>query len=221
MGGGGGSYGASAGMAGTGAILGGIGDIIQAANYKQPHLPAPSDTERRLRRLAQSQLLGGGQELLGGTALYNQMAPILMGQLPGMHYVPGQGGSDGGMGGGAGSGSGQQLGSYQDSVNALQQSQQQQARLAQMNAQIKGMKKGPEKKAAVQERKALKKETKNAVPQWRLEQQTYQAGARPPTFDIRQAPPASAGSSLGDINALLGNLGNHQSLLAAYQAGRS
>jgi hypothetical protein len=77
------------GTAGMGGILGGIGDIIQASNYEQPHLESPSDTERRLRRLAQSQLLGGGQEMLGATHLYNQLAPILMGQLPGMHYVPG------------------------------------------------------------------------------------------------------------------------------------
>lgn len=224
MGGGGGSYGASTGMAGMGGILGGIGDIIQAANYKPPHLPEPTDAERRLRRIAQGQLIGGGQELLGGTHLYNQLAPILMSQLPGMHYVPGSGGGPGASTGGMSGGGG--LDAYTQQLQQMQQNQAKQNQLNALNAQIKGMKKGPDRKAAIKQRKGLKQDVKGQVPDWRLEQEMYRSGTQAPSMDIRQGPPASPQSSLGDINTLLASLhgaglggGGGQDLLAAYRAG--
>src|SRR5215471_18663726 len=108
-----------------GGTLGGIGDIIQAQNYHRPKLPEATGYEKRLRDLAQSAYIGGGQELLGGVNMYNQMAPLLMGMLPGMKYVPGTvgGGGTDGTGATSGQGDGQTspLGSYQQSLQALQQ----------------------------------------------------------------------------------------------------
>jgi len=212
-------------MTGMGALLGGIGDIISATNYERPHLPEPTDPERRLRRLAQGQLIGGGQELLAGTHLYNQLAPILMGMLPGMHYVPGEGGGPPGAGGGVSP----SMGSYDDSLHALQQTRDRNNRLTALNAQIAGMKKGAERRGLRQERKQLKKDIKGAPKEWQLEQQMYRSGTQPGSFDIRQAPAATPRSSLGNINELLsglqGSMGGyggtaHPDLMSAYNAGR-
>src|SRR5215468_11131425 len=121
MGGGGGSYGAVAAGA-TGATLGGIGDIISGLSYKRPRLKPATGPELRLRQLAQDQLLAGGQQTLAGTALYNQMAPLLMGMLPGMTYHPGTtDGTSSSMGGTSSS----PIQSYSD---ALQNFQNQQAK---------------------------------------------------------------------------------------------
>ena len=213
------------GMAGTGAILGGIGDILQATNYHQPKYPDPTEQERRLRRLAQSQLLGGGQELLAGTHLYNQLAPILMSQLPGMHYVPGSGGDTGATTGGTGGGGG--LDPYAQALQTMQQNRARQTQLDAMNAQIKGMKKGPDRRAAIKQRKELKQQVKGQVPEWRLQQDMFRSGAQPEPMDIRQGAPATPQSSLGSINDLMASLrpppgaGGGSDLLAAYHAGLS
>src|SRR5215471_4715031 len=131
MGGGGGANYGQMGMAGTGAILGGIGDIIAAQNYKRPKLPPATGYEKRLRDLAQSAYIGGGQELLGGVNMYNQMAPLLMGMLPGMTYVPGSSTSGGGMDGTGTSCGGQTSppGSYHHSLHHVQQIQALQQRI--------------------------------------------------------------------------------------------
>src|SRR5215475_7000793 len=125
-----------------GGTLGGIGDIIQAQNYHRPRLPEATGYEKRLRDLAQSAYIGGGQELLGGTAMYNQLAPILMGMLPGMKYVPGTtgGGATDGTGATSGGGGAQTspLSSYQDTLQALQQNQVRQQQKQALKAQIKG-----------------------------------------------------------------------------------
>src|SRR5262252_5858381 len=113
---GGGSYGGVI-AGGIGATLGGIGDMISALNYKRPRLQPATGPELRLRQLAQDQLLAGGQQSLAGTALYNQYAPLLMGMLPGMHYVPGDSGDGGTSGGGGGGGPVQ---SYTDALQAQQ-----------------------------------------------------------------------------------------------------
>lgn len=212
--------GAAGAVQGAGAVMGGIGDLMQALNYEPPHLDQPSNTERRLRRLAQGQLIGGGQETLGGMALYNQLAPILMGQLPGMHYVPGQGGqASGGAAGGPGAVGGQTLGAYQDALNAMNQSRGRQTQIEDLSQQIKGMKPGAERRGLRKQRQSLRREQKQSAPQWQLERRMYEAGSQPPQFDIRQAPPPTSQSSLGDINQLLAGLGQHPNLMSLYQGG--
>src|SRR5262249_49904911 len=104
-----------AGMGATGAglnilggIMGSVGDILASEKYKRPKLPPATGYEQRLRQLAQDQLIGGGQELLQGQALYNQMTPYLLGMLPGMtlrQTGAGMGGATGG-GGAAGTAAG-------------------------------------------------------------------------------------------------------------------
>jgi hypothetical protein len=149
-------------------------------------------------------LLGGGQQLLGATALYNQMAPILMGQLPGMHYVPG---SQDAMEPGGGGGS-QPGGDYAGALGNMQGAQQQQQQLLQQRKAMQGMKKGPEKRAARQGVKDLRKSIKSQPSVAQRERQAYTAGAQPGAYDIRQAPPApTAMSSLGAINDLMGGGG--------------
>ena len=125
---------ASMGTGISGDIVGGIGSLIAAENYHRPRLPPAVGPELRLRQLAQSQLLGGGQQLLGGTALYNQLAPILMGQLPGMHYVPGgqtMGGGTGAQASYTGDPTGAQTNPMASYQQALQNWQSQQALLQQ------------------------------------------------------------------------------------------
>jgi hypothetical protein len=208
-----GGAGATGGYLGImGGTLGGIGDIIQATNYEPPHLPEARGMEQRLRQLAQAQLLGGGQQLLSATALYNQMAPILMGQLPGMHYVPPTGGGAGG-GGGGGAGGGSPMADYQTALRNFQQNQARAQQLTALKAQIKGTKQhGPERRALIEQRKALKQEIKSQPNFAAVQRQMYLAGTQPAQsamFDIRQGPPsggppATQGASLGSINDLIG-----------------
>jgi hypothetical protein len=215
------------GTAISGDIVGGIGSLIAGENYKRPRLPPATGPELRLRQLAQSQLLGGGQQLLGATALYNQLAPILMSQLPGMHYVPGGGG-----GGATGTGSqatqtGQPGGattspmaSYQQ---ALQNYQNQQALAQQrtsMRAQLKGMTAGPARHALRQQLQGVKRAIKSMPDAAALERQQYLAGAQPGYYDVRMGGPDTSGAgtpgglptsdtaSLGSINDLLSQLGS-------------
>src|SRR5262249_12836972 len=119
------------GAARAGDTAGGIGSLTAAENYKRPRLPPATGYEQRLRQLAQSQLLGGGQQLLGATALYNQMAPILMGMLPGMHYVPGSVADPSMPGSGAGSSS--PMANYQHALQNFQQQQGLQQQLTSLN----------------------------------------------------------------------------------------
>jgi hypothetical protein len=214
------------GTALSGDIVGGIGSLIAGENYKRPRLPPATGPELRLRQLAQSQILGGGQQLLGATALYNQLAPILMSQLPGMHYVPGGGGGGGGTGsqvgqtGQPGGATTSPMASYQQ---ALQNYQNQQALAQQrtsMRAQLKGMTAGPAKHALRQQLKGVKRALKATPTAAQLERQQYLAGAQPGYYDIRMGGdtgagtgtpgvlPASDTASLGSINDLLSQLGS-------------
>jgi hypothetical protein len=230
-----------AGLSIMGGTLGGIGDIIQSQNYHRPHLPPATGPELRLRQLAQSQLMGGGQELLGGTALYNQLAPILMSQLPGMSYVPG--GSSGQNLGGSGGGSqasqmaqpgGAQTNPMASYQQALQNWQQQQALAQQkqsMKAQLTGMTQSPQKKALRQQFKGVKRALKAMPDPATLERQEYTAGALPGSYNVQMggAPDTSGGmgggaamsqpSSLGSINDLMQQLGGGggQNYLDAYR----
>src|SRR5215475_12211718 len=133
---------AQMGTALSGDIVGGIGSLIAAENYKRPRLPPAVGPELRLRQLAQSQLLGGGQQLLGATALYNQLAPILMGQLPGMHYVPGTGAGTGGADAsmpGTGAATSDPLTNYAHALAASQANVGRQSQLNQLRAQRKAL----------------------------------------------------------------------------------
>ena len=211
----GGAAGAQAGVAGMGAILGGIGDIIQAQNYHRPRLPPAVGYEQRLRQLAQSQLLGGGQQLLGATALYNQMAPVLMSQLPGMSYHPGSAAGAVGdtimSGGGAG---GSPMASYQQSLQNRSQQQALQQHLTALNAQMKGLKPGasPQRKSLRQERKSVKQELKGLPTAAQLERQSFMTGTQPnpELYDIRMGGGGMQGTSsagMGDQGFNLGGGG--------------
>jgi len=172
-----------------GGTLGGIGDIIGASSYKRPRLHPATGPELRLRQLAQDQLLAGGQESLAGTALYNQYAPLLMGMLPGMHYVPGDSTSSGTATGGG------PVESYTQALQAQQAQRAKKQQLTAMNAQIKGMQKGPQRRDLRQQRKVLKRDIKSLPNAAALERQSYMAGTQPnqSMYDIRQsaAPPLS------------------------------
>jgi hypothetical protein len=184
-----------------GGTLGGIGDIIAATSYKRPKLPEPGGQEKRLRTLAQAQLIGGGQQLLGGQALYNQLAPVLLGQLPGMTIRPTGGGGAGAGGegttaaGGAAAG-GPGMADYQEALANYQAAVGRQQRLTSVEAQLKATKKGPEKRALRQERKTLKKQQKGSPTVPQLERQLYQAGSSP--------APVSVSMGTGDTGGLGG-----------------
>jgi hypothetical protein len=210
----GGAYG-QAGLGIMGGTLGGIGDIIQAQNYHRPRLPPATGYEQRLRQLAQSQLLGGGQQLLGGTALYNQMAPILMGMLPGMRYVPGAGDGAGGAGG---EGAPSPVRSYQSALANVQQRRAKQEQLTALKAQIKGLKPGSERRGLRKQRKSLSRELKGLPSAAELDRQAYMAGTTPSAslYDIRTAP-APATSDLATSTA--GSLGAYRGLMDALTTG--
>jgi hypothetical protein len=176
-----------AGLGIMGGILGGVGDIIQAQNYHKPHLEPATGREKRLRDLAQSQLIGGGQQLLGGTALYNSMVPMLMSQLPGMHYVPGTSGG-GDMGGGG---------------SAAQQ------QLTQLKANRRAAKGKPAKRDARQAVKAQKQLIKGMPTVAERERQMYTAGTQQPNMDIyniHQGAPPSQDSTLASIRGMMDSL---------------
>jgi hypothetical protein len=225
---------AQMGTALSGDIVGGIGSLIAGENYKKPKMPPATGPELRLRQLSQSQILGGGQQLLGGTALYNQLAPILLGQLPGMHYVPG-GGGGGGDGTGAqvgqtGDPTGAQTSPMASYTQALQNYQNQQALAQQrtsMRAQLKGMPAGPAKHALKKQLHGVNRAIKATPTAAQLERQQYLAGTQPGAFDIRMGGaadtsggmgglPPSSQTSLGSINDLI-NPGGGQDYLSAYR----
>jgi hypothetical protein len=187
---------AAAGVGGglniLGGIMGSVGDILAAEKYKRPKLPPATGYEQRLRQLAQNQLIGGGQELLQGQALYNQMTPILLGMLPGMTLTPrgtaGVGGATG-TGGAAGTtagtpDTGTPMTSYSQALSNYQQAVGRNQQLSAMNKQLKVMKKGPDKKALRQQRNALRRQKKAQPPVPDLERQMYMAGSQAPTYDI-------------------------------------
>jgi hypothetical protein len=218
--------GAGAGLGIMGGILGGVGDIISASNYERPSLPQPGQQEARLRQLAQNQLLGGGQQTLAGTALYNQMAPMLMGMLPGMHYVPGQTPEVGGNISDVGPQGG--LDSYGEALAQLQAAQALQQQKTVQKAALKGMKKGPEKKAARQTFKDLKKTIKSQPSVQARERMQYTAGTRPNAelYNISQGPAASmsaapsgdfGGMSLAAIRGMMDADQGTPNLAALYQ----
>jgi len=210
------------GTALSGDIVGGIGGMIEALNYQQPHLREAAGMEQRLRQLAQSQILGGGQETLGGMALYNQLAPILMSQLPGMHYVPGTGGANGtGQSGQVGS-SGSPMANYQQALQAYQSQQGLQQQLTALKAQRKGMKPGADRRALKGQIKDLRKQVKGLPTAAQLERQQYQAGAQvnPAMYNVSMGgggggdggggSPSSAGGagdSLAAVRNLMSSLG--------------
>lgn len=186
-----GAAGVGAGLGIMGGTLGGIGDIIQAANYERPQLEEPGGQEKRLRALAQSQLIGGGQQLLAGQNLYNQMSPFLLGQLPGMRLTPSGGGGAGGGGGGATAGTGPGMANYQQALANYQEAVGRQQRITQLQAAVKTAKKGPDKQGIRQELKTLKKAQRSGPTVTQLERQLYQAGSTPPTINVAAAEPSS------------------------------
>lgn len=223
MGGGAGAGGyAQMGTALSGSLVGGIGGLIEAQNYHRPHLPPATGPELRLRQTAQDQILAGGQQLLGATALYNQLAPILMSQLPGMHYVPGTGGAPGaGAGNAPSSGSQSPMASYQQ---ALQNYQNQQGLLQQrtaLRAQLKGAKGKQAKQAIRQQLKPLKQQIKSLPDAAALERQQYLAGVQqnPAMFDVRSSDttPANTTDTLDNIRSLMTSLNTQPSYLDQYQ----
>jgi hypothetical protein len=206
-----GMAGAGMGLGIMGGILGGVGDIISSQNYQRPSLPEATGREKRLRDLAQSQLLGAGQQTLGATALYNQLAPVLLGQLPGMSIrqaAPVVGGV-----GGAGP-----IQSYQQALQNFQNAQAQQQRLTELNARLKGAKKGPEKRAVRQERKTLQREIKSSPTVAERERQLYVAGMQPGSYTVSMGGAAPAGSAGAGIGGGIGGIGpSGQSTLAEIQ----
>jgi len=174
-----------------GGIMGSVGDILASEKYKRPKLPPATGYELRLRQLAQDQLIGGGQELLQGQALYNQMTPYLLGMLPGMTLRQTGAGMGGATGGGGAAGTtagtpdtGTPMTSYTQALSNYQQAVGRNQQLNAMNKQLAVMKKGPDKAALRQQRNALRRQKKAqpAVPD--LERQMYLAGSQAPTYNI-------------------------------------
>lgn len=216
---GGGMMGMQQGTALSGDIVGGIGGLVSSLGYERPKLPPATGMEQRLRQLAQSQLLGGGQQLLGATALYNQLAPILMSQLPGMRYVPGTSGAQDGTGAGAGGG-GSPMADYQ---TALKNYQTQQGLLQQrtaLRAQLKGAKGQAAKRAIRQQLRPLKRQIESLPTAAQLERQQYLGGVqqRPEMFDVRMGGQDTATpTSLGSINDLIQGLSTGPNFLDIYR----
>jgi hypothetical protein len=220
---------AQMGTALSGSLVGGIGGLIEAQNYKRPRLPPATGPELRLRQLAQDQLLGGGQQLLGATALYNQLAPILMSQLPGMHYVPGSGGAPGSTAGNApSSGSDSPMASYQQALQNYQHQQGLAQQRTQLRAQLKGAKGKAAKQAIKQQLKPVKQQLKSLPDAAALERMQYLGGVQqnPAMFDVRmgganpsdpsQGAPSSA-DTLGSIHDLMTSLNTGPDYLQDYQ----
>ena len=185
---GGGATGAGLGI--MGGIMGGIGDIMSAANYERPKLPEPGDQESALRRWAQNYIRGGGQQLQGATNLYNEMSPILLSQLPGMSMVP-AGPGETGMGGDPSA-----LGSYQDSLKALQAAQARQLQIDQLKRQ-KTTAKGKDKKGVQKQLKALNKEKKGSLSIQQLERNKSNIASTPPSPRISYGGSQGGGGAPG------------------------
>jgi len=210
---------AQMGTAESGALVGGIGQLIAAQNYHRPRLPPAVGPELRLRQLAQSQLLGGGQQLLGATALYNQLAPILMGQLPGMHYVPGAATGTGAADGTGGTGTSNPLASYQQALAESQANVGRQNQLNQLKAQRKALRPGPsaQRQALRQQIRTLNKTIQANPTAAQLDRQQYMAGTmgsqNPALFDVRQGAP--------DTGPTSDTLASIQNLMNSYNSGPS
>src|SRR5262245_32600450 len=204
---------AQMGTAISGDIVGGIGGLISALGYKRPSVPRAEGMELRLRQLAQAQLLGGGQQLLGATALYNQLAPILMGQLPGIHYVPGSVADP--AQGGSGSASPSPMANYQHALANFQQQQGMQQQLTALNRQFKGMKPGAARHDIKMQRRSLRQQLKQMPTAPQLERQEYLGGTagsmNPAMFDVRQGTPET-GPSPDTLESL-------RSLMQSYDTG--
>jgi len=191
-----------AGAGGTGAalgilggIMGSVGDILASEKYKRPKLPPATGYEQRLRQIAQDQLIGGGQELLSGQALYNQMTPMLLSMLPGMSIRQGGTGQGGatGTGGAAGAAgttpgspdTGTPMTSYQQALSNYQQAVGRNQQLASLNKQLKTMKgQSPERATIRKQRNALRRQKKSQPAVADYERQMYLAGSTPPTYDV-------------------------------------
>ena len=114
-----------------GGTLGGIGDIVSAASYQRPKLKDASGMELRLRQLAQAQLLGGGQETLGGHGALQPDGADPHVAVAGHELRPGdlrrRGSSLGGVGdtstGGGSAGGSSPAQSYQTALGNYQQQQ--------------------------------------------------------------------------------------------------
>jgi len=212
---------AQMGTALSGDIVGGIGGLIQAQNYHRPRLPPATGYELRLRQLAQNQLLGGGQQMLGATALYNQLAPILMGQLPGLHYVPGSGGTDVGAPG-TGAATSSPMANYQHALAAMQQQQALVQQRTGLRAQRKGAKGHAAKKGFTQQIKDLNRQINSLPTAGQLERQESMGATQTPMsmYNVQQGPPDTGGmdqQTLGQIQDLMRNYSQGPSLLDVYQ----
>lgn len=190
-----GGAGVGAGLGIMGGTLGGIGDIMSATKYKRPSLPEPGGQEKRLRGLTNAQLIGGGRELLAGQNLYNQMVPMLLGQLPGITITPTGGGGESADGGGGGAGGGSYaMADYSTALANYQNAMGRQQKLTALQAQMKAAK-GADKKALRKQVKALKKEKKGSPTVPQLERQLYEAGSNPPPITV--APSTGETGPLG------------------------
>lgn len=214
---------AQMGTALSGDIVGGIGSLIAAENYRRPRLPPATGPELRLRQLAQSQLLGGGQQLLGATALYNQLAPILMSQLPGMHYTPGtvtagmSGGQDGTGTGGTSGGGTNPMSSYQEALQNYRNQQGLVQQRSRLKAQLKGAKGKAARQPLRQQLRGVKQSIKALPPINELERQQYLGGVQqdPSMFNTGMSgAPAGSMDSLGSINDLMAQ---NPDLLSAFR----
>jgi len=172
-----------------GGILGGIGDIMASTKYKRPSVPQPGGQEQRLRSLAQGQLIGGGLESLAGTQLFNQLSPLMLGMVPGMSVTPAAAGGAGGAAaggaaaGGAGAG-GTPMMDYQTALANYQNTVGRNQQIQNLQAQLKAMPKGPEKRGVRLQLKGLKKAQKGAPTAVQAERDIYKAGTTPPLYTV-------------------------------------
>jgi len=197
-----------AGLGIMGGILGGIGDIMASTKYKRPSVPQPGGQEQRLRSLAQGQLIGGGLESLAGTQLFNQLSPLMLGMVPGMSVTPTAAGGAGGAaaaGGGAGAG-GTPMMDYQTALANYQNTVGRNQQIQNLQAQLKAMPKGPEKRGVRQQLKGLKKQKKGAPTAVQAERDVYKAGTTPPVYTVsgtaQQPGPVASDLSPGSQSTL-------------------
>src|SRR5215468_1104723 len=210
-----GAMGAGAGFGALGGTLGAIGDIVSAFSYQRPKLHPATGMELRLRQLAQNQLLGGGQQVLGGTALYNQMVPLLMSQLPGLHYVPGTPSTGGDMSlGGAnpvGGGTSSPMQSYTSALSNLQNTYGRNQQQTALKAQIAGLPSGasPQRKQLNQQLKQLQRQIKSNPTAAQAERAAYLGGVQvdPSIYDIRMPGQGGGGGMTAGSSAGAGDQG--------------
>jgi hypothetical protein len=193
--------GIGAGLGIMGGTLGGIGDIISAHKYKRPAYPATTPEEQRLRSTATDQILAGGQSYLGGMNLLNQMTPMMMGMIPGMHVTPQAAAAGGGMAPG--------VSGMQDYKTALQNYQNQlgtQQQVTALTAQLKTLKKGAQKQQVRQQLKSAKQALKGMPSMTQSERNVYQGAATPAPMSVRMGTDTS-GPAQSDQTAAGGGTG--------------